>query len=318
MRNNRKNIEAFYFGKKREDYRVEEEKRVEETGGKTLNALRVTGISDFDLSHTFECGQCFRWNREEDGSYTGVACGRAVNLQLDGGTLFIENSTREEFEGFWYDYLDLGRDYGAVKKRLSGEDETMSRAVAFGNGIRLLRQDPWETVVSFLISQNSNIARIRRCIDLLCRSFGKPIGFYRGEERFSFPQPESLAVLEPEDLSECRLGYRDKYVIQAARAVAEDGGAALLSMREKGCEEALDYVRSLYGVGPKVADCILLFGLAKYGSFPLDVWMKRVMSQLYGFDPKDVKGMKAHAEKRFGDLGGFAQQYLFYYAKENL
>ena len=280
--------------------------------------LRISGVEDFDPVHIFECGQCFRWEREADGGYTGTAAGRTVSLKKEGTTLILANSTEEDFENFWFDYFDLGRDYGSIKETLSRNDAVMEQAVKFGGGIRLLHQDPWETVVSFLISQNSSIVRIRGCIERLCAGFGEPIGVWRGKMRFSFPGPRRLAALKPEDLAECRLGYRDRYVISAAAALAEDEGRFLSDLRQADYETAFRYVRSLYGVGPKVADCILLFGLMKYEIFPLDVWMKRIMSGLYGFDPRDTKGMSEYAAEHFGTLSGFAQQYLFYYAKENL
>lgn len=280
--------------------------------------LTIKGVSDFDPVHIFECGQCFRWLPEEDGSYTGVTGDRAVSITYEKGVLTVCNCREEDAESFWYDYFDLGRDYGQLKHDLADGDDIMKQASGFGGGIRLLRQDPWETVISFIISQNSNIPRIRQCIDSLCRNFGQSLGEWRGEERFSFPSAERLAELEREDLSVCRLGYRDRYVLETARAVARDQGKALAAARDSDPDAAAAYIRSLSGVGPKVADCILLFGLQHYGSFPLDVWMKRIMTELYGFDPKDTRGMSEYARLRFGENSGFAQQYLFYYAKENL
>lgn len=278
----------------------------------------LEGVRDFNAEHTFDCGQCFRWDREDDGSYTGVVGRNAVNIKIEDGNLTIDNCDEHEYGSFWRDYLDMDRDYGGLKARLSEGDEIMVKAVEYGYGIRMLRQDPWETVVSFIISQNSNIPRIKKCIAALCENFGESIGVYRGAERFSFPDVNTLAGLEPEDLAVCRLGYRDKYIIQTARAVAGDGGEMLASARELSFAEAETYVRSLHGVGPKVANCILLFGLLKYESFPLDVWMKRIMSELYGFDEKDLKGMTAYAREHYGEYSGIAQQYLFYYARENL
>ncbi len=283
-----------------------------------MRILRMENVCDFDLTHIFECGQCFRWELEADGSYTGVAGGRAVSLYREGGVLIMKNCGKRDFEEFWFDYFDLGRDYGMIKQALSEEDQIMSKAVDYGSGIRLLQQDPWEAVISFIISQNSNIPRIRKCIDSLCVNFGESIGVYRGRERFSFPKAARLAELSLSDLSVCRLGYRDKYVLATAQAVARDGEETLSALRSADYSEARDYLQNLTGVGPKVADCILLFGLLKYESFPLDVWMKRIMSELYGFDKEDVKGMSKYAGKHFGERSGFAQQYLFYYAKENL
>lgn len=282
------------------------------------NVYRVKEFADFDTDHTFDCGQCFRWDREEDGSYTGVAFGRAVNIKKDGDDLIIENCTEDDYKNIWSDYLDAGRDYGGVKALLSAHDDVMKSAVEYGQGIRLLHQDPWETLISFIVSQNSNIPRIKKCVESLCSNFGESIGEYRGRERFAFPTAERLAGLTQEDLAVCRLGYRDKYILETAAAVSADGGAALAAARGLPFADAEKYIRSLKGVGPKVANCILLFGLLKYESFPLDVWMKRIMHELYGFNEGDMKGMAAYARENFGEYSGFAQQYLFYYARENL
>ncbi|MGI6206545.1 MAG: DNA-3-methyladenine glycosylase family protein [Anaerovoracaceae bacterium] len=282
------------------------------------NSVIVSGVDDFDTDHVFDCGQCFRWNREDDGSYTGTASGRTVNISYSGGVLKIENCTVQDFDGFWYGYLDLARDYGKIKKKISEGDDVMKRAVDFGAGIRLLQQDPWETVISFIISQNSNIPRIKKCIECLCELFGDPLESFGGKKRYAFPRPEQLARLAREDLAPVRLGYRDQYIISTAAEVAEDGGALLTAAAKMPHDEAQKEIRKLKGVGPKVADCILLFGLHQYDSFPLDVWMKKIMSELYGFAEDDVKGMDAYAREKFGELSGFAQQYLYYYARFNL
>ena len=280
--------------------------------------LTVKDVADFDLTHIFECGQCFRWTAAEDGAYVGVAGSRMAALRYENGVLKIENCGRSDFGDFWKNYLDLERDYGALKLRLSEEDEIMKKAAQFGGGIRLLKQDPWETVVTFILSQNSNIPRIRKCVETLCENFGKPLGEWRGVQRFGFPPPERLAELTREELAVCRLGYRDKYVIETARKIVRDGERTLAAARDADPKDALEYLLSLPGVGPKVADCIMLFGLLHYGSFPLDVWMKRIMSDLDGYAPGDAKGMSQYAREHFGEVSGFAQQYLFYYAKENL
>lgn len=286
--------------------------------GNSNSIYKVEKFADFDADHTFDCGQCFRWDREEDGSYTGVAFGRAVNIKKEAGGLVIDNCTEEDYKNIWADYLDAQRDYAAVKTLLSAHDDVMKRAVEYGRGIRLLHQDPWETLISFIVSQNSNIPRIKKCVESLCSNFGESLGEYRGQERFAFPTAERLAGLTQKDLSVCRLGYRDKYILETAAAVAADGGMTLAGSRELSFADAEKYIRSLKGVGPKVANCILLFGLLKYESFPLDVWMKRIMHELYGFEEGDMKGMAAYARENFGEYSGFAQQYLFYYARENL
>ena len=302
-----------------------------------MSSVRVSvNARDFDLEQIFECGQCFRWNREDDGSYTGVAFGRIVNMRTEerpacrppvgrtgqaGGTkssavLVVDNCTSEEFEQIWRPYLDLNRDYGRVKRALKGEE--IARAIEVGSGIRILRQDFWEALVSFIISQNNNIPRIKGCIEALAAGFGEKIGRYRGREFYALPEPEVLASLVPEDLGAVRLGYRAPYLVKTARRVCELGGAA--AAREYvlggGPTDVIARLRTFQGVGPKVAACTALFGLGQLDAFPIDVWVRRVMHQVYGFDERDAAGMQAFARENFGEYGGIAQQYLFYYIRE--
>ncbi|MBR5229690.1 MAG: 8-oxoguanine DNA glycosylase, partial [Firmicutes bacterium] len=161
------------------------------------------GIKDFDLDHIFDCGQCFRWTRQEDGSYTGIAFGKVVNMQVEGANLIVDNCCEEDFSAIWHDYLDMGRDYGAVKDLLAEGDPVMARAIESGTGIRILKQDLWETIVSFIISQNNNIPRIKGCIENLARLFGESVGTYGEAEYYNIPTPEVMAALTAEDLTPC-------------------------------------------------------------------------------------------------------------------
>lgn len=283
-----------------------------------METVTISGIKDFDLKHIFECGQCFRWNEEEDGSYTGVAMGRTVNLAYcaEKETLRIEGSDEAEFESLWKKYLDLDRDYGAVKAELAARDSVVCEAIKSGSGIRILNQDNWETLISFIISQNNNIPRIKKCIEGLCRDFGEELSEFRGKKRYAFPTFERLAAASEADLGNIKLGYRARYIVETAKAVAEDNGKKLYSLNRVSTEEAYTYLTGLCGVGPKVANCVLLFAMEKYDSFPIDVWVRRVMSSLYGIDEKDTAKMKDFAENTFGKYGGFAQQYLFYHIRE--
>lgn len=280
------------------------------------NKVILQGISGFHPDHTFDNGQCFRWNKETDGSYTGVAFGKIVNIESADGAVILNNVTKKDYLERWEDYLDLNRDYEAVKRFLSEHDPKMRQAIGFGGGMRILKQDPWETVISFIISQNNNIPRIKKCVEGLCTHHGRLIGSYRGRDYYSFPTPEDLAGLAPEELDSCKLGYRAKYIAETAKTIAADGGAALDRMVLAESEEAYEYLISLSGVGPKVANCIMLFGLRKYASFPLDVWIKRVMHEVYGIEENNTVKMQEYAVKHFGEFGGIAQQYLFYYARE--
>ena len=199
----------------------------------------IENVRDFHPEHIFECGQCFRWNRQDDGSYTGTAMGRIVNIRLcpegdEGekacaGKVIIKNASPEDYEKIWRQYLDLDRDYGMIKQRLSAGDEVMENAVAAGRGIRILKQDLWETIVSFIISQNNNIPRIKGCIEKLSALAGERLEDYDGQAVYALPTVERLARLESDDLAPVRLGYRAPYLIKTARKLR--GGFGSLRRR---------------------------------------------------------------------------------------
>ncbi len=254
----------------------------------------------FDPEATFGCGQCFRWEKRE-GAWRGVAFGRARSVRARGGEILFERegAAPGEFEAVWAPYFDLGRDYDSVRNALSG-DAALRRAVAFAPGLRILRQEPWEALCSFLFSQNNNIPRIRGIVERLCREFGEPLP---GGE-YAFPTPGRLAALSPEALAPLRSGYRAGYVLDAAQKVAS-GALNLDALRTLPLDEARARLMLVRGVGPKVADCALLFGCGRLDAFPVDVWVRRVLARWYprGF-PEELR-----------PLGGIAQQFLFHYAR---
>lgn len=279
--------------------------------------VTIEGIRDFHPDHIFDCGQCFRWEKNEDGSYTGIAFGHVVRIDYDheNEILMIHGASEEDFENIWKDYLDLDRDYGVIKNRLSSKDEIIGKAIEFGHGIRILNQEKWETLLSFIISQNNNIPRIKKCINALAETLGEYVGDYEGKAYYSLPAPEVLANATLEDLAPCKLGYRAKYLIETAKKVHAEGIESLegLSSCELSAKETCEALRRYSGVGPKVANCIALFAMRKFDSFPIDVWVKKVMNTMYGIDENDMKKMADYAEENFGEYGGIAQQYLFYY-----
>lgn len=262
----------------------------------------ITGLEDFDPAKIFECGQCFRWRPDDRGVYTGVYSGHATRVWREGETVFI-SSDKETFEAIWRGYFDLDRDYAAIRAAV-GIDEYMKNAAEFGKGIRILRQDRWEALCSFIISQCNNIPRIRKIIESLCENFGEPLEF-EGKTLFTFPTAEKIAPLSACDLAPLRCGYRAAYIIDAARAVAE-GRLNLGSLSSGGFEAALKALKTINGVGDKVANCIVLFGLQMLDAFPVDVWMKRALKEHYpeNFSPSV-----------FGEYAGIAQQYMFFYAR---
>lgn len=265
--------------------------------------LRQT--DDFDPVKIFECGQCFRWNADEHGIYTGVALGRAATVRMDGESVFISGNLND-FNSIWHDYFDFSKNYAQIRTSLQ-IDDYMKSATEFGKGIRILAQDRWEALCSFIISQCNNIPRIKKIIESLCQNFGEEIHF-NGQTYYDFPSAEKIAAFEPDDLAVIRSGYRAAYIISAARRVAS-GNLDLDSLAASDFDSALSALKTLDGVGDKVANCVILFSLRMADAFPIDVWMKKAISEHYpnGFDPKI-----------FGDNAGIAQQYMFYYQRSAL
>ena len=247
---------------------------------------------------TFECGQCFRWNPDGSGGYTGAASGRAARVFALGGTACVECG--EADIGFWRDYLDMGTDYDAARESVM-RGEYLTDCARTGEGIRILRQDKWEALCSFIISQCNNIPRIKSIVEKLCELFGEPFETPWGR-RYAFPTAERMALLEEPELAPLHAGYRAPYIINAARAVAS-GDMDLDAAAGMDADAARAYLKTLSGVGDKVANCAVLFGLHRLDAFPIDVWIKRALREHMppDFDPKTL-----------GEYAGLAQQYMFF------
>lgn len=278
------------------------------------NSVEISGVRDFDPVHTFECGQCFRWIRQKDGSYTGVAKEKVVNVSFEDGIMRIRNSSAEDFKNIWYEYFDLGTDYSRIKEAVA-LDETMEQAVKFGHGIRILRQDIWETLISFIISANNRIPMIMKVVSSISQQYGKKLE-YDGREYYTFPSMDKLSVEDPEELNFCKGGFRCKYIASTSKMI-KDGQVDLEGLKDLGTDEARSELTKLPGVGNKVADCTLLYSGTKQDVFPTDVWVKRVMEELYFKREASFSEIQAFAAEYFGKLAGYAQQYLFYFAREN-
>ena len=267
-----------------------------QTTGKDLFLCET---ENFDPFVSCECGQCFRFEKIGEEEYTLAACNRKVDIfKVEGGWLF-KSMTEEEFSESFIKYFDLDRDYGEIIKSFDF-DETVSKAAAAGGGIRIFRQDPWETLVSFIISQNNNIPRIKKIINSLCELLGEERdGFY------AFPSPEKILKAGLDGIAPIKSGFRAKYILDAAEKVVS-GTVSLERIAESGYESALAELKLIKGVGDKVANCVLLFGFGYYEAFPVDVWFRRVMAEYYP-DGLDVKSL--------GRYAGIAQQYLFHYKR---
>lgn len=274
----------------------------------------VKNIKDFNLVHTFECGQCFRWIKQKDSSFIGVVKGKVIRVKLTQDILEIYGTNIEDFINIWFDYFDLGRDYGLIKEKLSQIDSMLAEAVQFGWGIRLLKQDIWEALICFIISANNKIPRIMKIVQNISIMCGKKT-IFKEEEHYSFPTVEAIVNLDFEELLKCKAGFRSKYILQTAKDVL-DKKIDLYNFSKSSTVEARNELIALSGVGEKIADCVLLFSGSKYDVFPIDVWVKRVMEEIYFKKETSIKDIRYFANQYFGDLVGFAQQYLFYYARE--
>lgn len=260
----------------------------------------LCSAEELNIQKTFECGQCFRWNRNDDCSYTGVAYGRVLTLWAENGQIYC-NGEKDDAE-LWRRYFDLDVDYAAASALFSSP-QYLTECASYGAGIRILRQEPWEALCSFIISQCNNIPRIKRIVETLCSLYGRSIG----DGRYAFPEAAVLSGLTPDELSPLRAGYRAEYIIDAARAVVS-GEIALEALAETDSETASKQLMLINGVGKKVASCTALYGLHITDSFPIDVWMKRALKNHFpaDFDPSVL-----------GGFSGLAQQYIFYYAREH-
>jgi N-glycosylase/DNA lyase len=258
----------------------------------------------FSLKDTFTCGQAFRFYPTSDGGYGGIALGRRVSIVPRGdGSFFLFPCSLAEFQSIWRSYFDLDRSYSAVMEAL-WEDVHVRRGMEYAPGIRILNQDPFETTISFIISANNNMKRIMSLVEALSRRWGAELP----DGGFAFPVPEVLASLDPLDLRRIGMGYRAEYVVGTARMAAN--GFDLKALMDLDLPEARAQLCRLPGVGPKVADCILMFALHHRDAFPVDTWVKKVLVRLY---PQcDLHKPQVFAQAQYGNLAGYANQYLFH------
>ena len=276
-------------------------------------------IEDFNPKHIFECGQCFRWNKEEDGSYTGVVENNVLNVKVYQNNIIIKGKCTENIQDVCNRYFDLETDYSLIKKKLSIVDNNMAKSIEFGEGIRILKQDLWEALISFIISANNNIPRIKGIIERISKKYGRQIE-WNNKKYYTFPTVEELSKATIKDLRILGLGFRDSRVFETTQMIKNKEVDLRKLETIQDIEELRQELLKFPGVGPKVADCIMLFAMKRYEVFPIDVWVKRVMTELYleGYSEKNISNKKILelAENKFGKLAGLAQQYLFYWRRE--
>ena len=278
----------------------------------------LKNIKSFEPKHIFECGQCFRWTLEEDESYTGIVGENVLNVKKEQNNIIIKGIFKDDIKELCRGYFDLDTDYEEIKDNLSKADNNMKVSIEYGHGIRILKQDVWETLISFIISANNNIPRIKGTIEKLSKKYGKEIK-WNNKSYYTFPSAEELSKATVKDLRLLGLGFRDTRVFETTKIIANKEVDLEELEKIEDINELRERLLKFPGVGPKVADCIMLFSMKKHEAFPIDVWVKRVITELY-FNkaekaPNNSKILEL-ANNKFGKLAGIAQQYLFYWRRE--
>ena len=278
----------------------------------------LEGVRNFNIKHVVECGQCFRWEKVEELDYIGVAHGRVIEVIQEEDKVTFLNTNEEDFKNIWFNYFDLGRDYSKVKRELA-KDEILRKSVEYGYGIRILNQQYFEILISFIISARNSIPSIMKSIKKISEKWGRAIE-YKGSLYYTFPTAEEIKEATLEEIKETGASFRSKYILDTIYNVnnceenQEHNLEYIASLNDDDCHLKL---QNFKGVGAKVADCVMLFSMEKYSAFPVDVWVKRAMIHFYNAEEASLIKIRIFARNKFGNLAGFAQQYLFYYAREN-
>ncbi|MFT8350223.1 DNA-3-methyladenine glycosylase family protein [Clostridium saccharoperbutylacetonicum] len=290
----------------------------------------IEEVKNFKLKHIFECGQIFRFEEIAESHYIVIAFGKLIEVKEEGANIIIYNATEEEVNEIWIKYFDLDRDYSEIKQELS-KDPLLKQSIEFGYGVRVLNQDPFEMLISFIISARNNIPSIKKTVNKISNQWGKEI-IYKEQTYYAFPSINEIKDATLEEIQETGASFRSKYILDTIGNVyasdkVMDGSD--LDKKNSYLKYNLDYIKNLKddechealqefkGVGAKVADCIMLFSMGKTSAFPVDVWVKRAMIHFYGAENSSLNKIRIFGRKEFGKLSGFAQQYLFYYAREN-
>ncbi len=290
------------------------------------NYVVLEGVRDFNIEEILECGQCFNFIRCEDYkpdetkkisvSYDVMAYGRAIHIIQDDDIVTIYGTDEDEYRLIWNRYFDMDTDYSAIKTAILKSDSRLEESINAKPGIRILNQDFFETLISFIISQNKQIPQIKQVVRNISEKCGAKTVTYKGEEIHAFPTLEELMTLSEEDLRACKTGFRAPYIMDACRKVA-DGEVSEEELRKLPVDEARKMLMKIKGVGEKVANCVLLFSLGRREAFPVDVWMKRIMENMYFGQDTNKAEIEKFACEKFGEYAGYAQQYLFFYGREN-
>jgi len=263
--------------------------------------------NELSIPQIADSGQCFRLNKIADHIYCVIAFGKCLYMTVHSESLVEFDCSEAEYNEIWRVYFDMDYDYSQIHSHiLEGNDSFLKEAVTFGKGIRILNQDPFEMMISFILSQNKNIPAIKKCVEALCHEYGENLGIdHDGNNIYAFPTPKALMLADKDTLRSLKTGYRDQYILNAARAVCE-GSIQFDALTDASSSVALETLKTVSGIGDKVANCILLFGLHHVDVFPVDVWIKRIIDEVYNgqFNPSLYLG-----------YAGIVQQYMFYFMR---
>lgn len=271
-------------------------------------------VKCFNLKYTLECGQCFRWKEINENEYVGVVEDRVIRIKQDGNKVYVWSNNKENLKEVVNSYFDLSKDYEVLESKIANIDENIAKSLEFSSGIHILNQPLFETIISYIISANNNIKRISRSVNDISKKFGKEIEF-EGEKYYLFPTLEEIKEVTIDDLLSCGTGFRARYIKHDIEFFMNNP-QFIENLKDLSTDEATKALSSLMGIGPKVADCIMLFALNKGEVFPIDVWVKRIMEKLYFKENKSLKEIKQYANENFGKYGGIVQQHLFHNVRE--
>lgn len=276
--------------------------------------LILTKVKDFNIEQILECGQCFHFVKLKDMEYVTVAYDKALHIKQESDTVILYDTDMNDYNSVWKKYFDMDTDYGKIKKYLKENCKELTDAIREKSGIRILRQDFTETLLSFIISQNKQIPHIKQIVAGISKEYGRLAGVVEGQEFYSFPKLEELLRITEDDFRSLKTGFRAPYLCDAISHLKEWG--EMESFADLSYEEAKNKLMTIKGVGDKVANCVLLFGLGYTSAFPVDVWIKRIMESIYFKEDTSKDKIMDYAKERFGEYGGYAQQYLFYFARD--
>lgn len=280
------------------------------------NDLIIEDVCDFSISQILECGQCFHFKRLAEDDYVLVHREKLLHISQQNNRVIFHNTDMADYEKVWKDYFDIDRDYNCIKAAILKKDTKLKDAIDKMWGVRILNQDFFETLISFIISQNKQIPHIKQIVFALSERYGKPLGTVNGEVYYSFPDAAVLANVSEEEYRELKVGFRAPYIFDAVRRVRE--GCLTEQDLKQGQENVCrDKLKEIKGVGDKVANCVMLFSLGYRSSFPVDVWIKRIMEETYFEKEEKPDVIERFGKQLFGEYGGYAQQYLFYYGRES-